>query len=393
MRVLFSTQCGAGHWRPLVPVAQALQAAGHAVAFATTSFGCTDISGHGFQCFPAGIDDWRQPPPKREGIPPRKGPPQATAVWPDVFVDIRAAHAIPDLLAICGHWHPDLVVREMTEFGACVVAARLGLPHATVQVGAYRPDLERSIVQALDRQRGLIGLPPDPALAALYPYLLLTPVPPRLQHPRHILPATTHALRWESFDAETGTAAELPGWLEHLPIRPTVYATLGTAYNRTPGIFAAILAGLREAPLNVIVTLGPNLDPADFGEQPAHIRLERYIPQSLIVPMCDAVIAHGGFSTTLATIAAGLPLVFIPIAADMFDNARRCVALGAAVSIQPDERTPEAILAAVQTVLGHPTYRRNAEHLRDEMLTLPGPAHAVTLLERLAREKQPILSS
>ena len=105
-----------------------------------------------------------------------------------------------------------------------------------------------------------------------------------------------------------------------------------------------------------------------------------------------ATVARTGFSTTLTTIAAGLPLVFIPIAADMFDNARRCVAVGAAVSIQPDERTPEAILAAVQTVLDQPTYRRNAEHLRDEMAALPGPEYAVELLERLARDKQPILA-
>ena len=46
---------------------------------------------------------------------------------------------------------------------------------------------------------------------------------------------------------------------------------------------------------------------------------------------------------------------------------------------------------AVLAVLGAPSYRREAERLRDEIAALPGPEHAVALLERLAAEKQPIL--
>lgn len=122
-------------------------------------------------------------------------PEQAASVWARVSVDIRAARAIPDLLASCAAWHPDLIVREMTEFGGCVVAERLGLPYAAVQMGAYRPDLERSIAATLDRERAAVGLPPDPDRAMLYRYLLLTPVPPRFQDPDRPLPPTAHAVR------------------------------------------------------------------------------------------------------------------------------------------------------------------------------------------------------
>ena len=58
----------------------------------------------------------------------------------------------------------------------------------------------------------------------------------------------------------------------------------------------------------------------------------------------------------------------------------------------PDERTPEAIRAAVRTVLSDPTYRRNARRVRDAMATLPGPEHGVALLEGLVAERRPLVS-
>lgn len=391
MRVLFTTQVGSGHWRPLAPLARALQAAGHAVAFATTPLGCPAIAEHGFMPFPAGVDEWRSPPPQtRDRAVPASGPEQAASVWERVFVGIRAASAIPDLLAIGAAWRPDLIVREMTEFGGCVAAERLGLPHATVQVGAYRSDLEHTIAAALDRERAAVGLPPDPGRAMLYRYLLLTPVPPRFQDPDRPLPPTAHALRWASFDGERAIPTPRPAWVGRLPARPTVLATLGTAYNRTPGVFPAILDGLRDAPVNLAVALGPNLDPAAYGPQPAHIHLERYLPLSDLLPRCDLVVAHGGYGTVLTSLAHGLPLVLLPIAADMFDNARRCAALGVGRVVGPDERTPANIRGAVERVLGTPTYRENARRMRAEIRALPGPERAVALLERLATDRLPI---
>lgn len=57
MRVLFTSLTGSGHWHPLVPFAEALRAAGHDVAFATTPAACAAISALRFRCFPAGTDE------------------------------------------------------------------------------------------------------------------------------------------------------------------------------------------------------------------------------------------------------------------------------------------------------------------------------------------------
>ncbi len=58
MRALCTCVPGYGHFHPMVPVARALQAAGHDVAFATTPVACATLGDFGFQCFPVGIDDW-----------------------------------------------------------------------------------------------------------------------------------------------------------------------------------------------------------------------------------------------------------------------------------------------------------------------------------------------
>jgi MGT family glycosyltransferase len=235
------------------------------------------------------------------------------------------------------------------------------------------------------------GLAPDPGLDMLYRYLHLSCVPPSYQHPGHPLPSTAHALRTVIFDRSG--PEELPGWLTDLvAAHPVVYATLGTGFNHTPGIFEAIIAGLRGQPLELIVTLGRDRDPAEFGDQPSNVHLERYIPQSLLFPRCDAVIAHGGWNTALAALAHGLPMVLIPLGADQPYNAERCAALGVARVVPPAELSPDTLRAAVCEVLADQSYRRNAVRLQAEMHALPDTDYAVALLERLARERQPLLA-
>jgi UDP:flavonoid glycosyltransferase YjiC (YdhE family) len=86
----------------------------------------------------------------------------------------------------------------------------------------------------------------------------------------------------------------------------------------------------------------------------------------------------------LGALAHGLPSVLIPIGADQPLNAERCAHLGVAKVLDPVAATPESVEAAVASVLGDTTYRRNAERLRDEIAALPDLTHAVGLLERLA---------
>jgi len=388
MRVLITTL----HFHPLVPIARALQAVGHHVAFACSEDNRPAMEATGFRFFPAGTSMAELMPqlvPQLMALPPEQ---RDDWVIANTFGSVLPERLLPDLLAVCRDWQPALILRDAVEFGGCLAAEHLGLPYASVEVGVFfpAPMVARIAGPTLGRLRQDLGLPPDPELAMLHRYLHLAFVPPSFQDPAMPHPPTARALRTVVFDRSGDET--LPAWAADLPDRPVVYATLGMAFNRTSDLFAAILAGLRDEPGTLIVTTGRDQDPAQFGPQPPHVHIERYIPQSLLFPRCDLIVCHGGWGTVLAALSVGLPLVLLPLGADQPQNAARCGTLGVGRVVGLEERTPEAIRDAVRAILANPSYRQNAEHIRDEMAALPGPEHAVALLERLARDKEPILA-
>lgn len=87
-------------------------------------------------------------------------------------------------------------VCEEVDFGAMIVAERLTLPHATVLViaaGSFiRP---AAVAEPLNEVRAEHDLPPDPDLAMLSRYLVLSPFPPSYRDPAFPLPATAHSIR------------------------------------------------------------------------------------------------------------------------------------------------------------------------------------------------------
>jgi UDP:flavonoid glycosyltransferase YjiC (YdhE family) len=396
MRVLFTTFAGTGHLHPLVPLARALTAAGHTVAFAAAPAFCPDVEAVGFPCFPAGLDEpeagWASLVPALRDVP-QVGDAWTALFMQHVFGDLLPRHMVPDLLTLGQTWRPDLIVRDPTEFGGCVAAECLKVPHATGREGSFRsPASWRALLgESLDALRRTHGLPPDPEMAMLYRYLGFAWVPPRFLDPAASIHPVMHFLRPTPFDQ--GGVEALPSWVASLPARPTVYATLGTVFNRRPDLFAAIIAALSGEPVNLILTVGRTMDPAQFGELPPNVHVERYIPQTLLFPRCAAVVTHGGFGTVLSALSSGLPLVIIPISADQPRNARRCTALGVGRALDPTEVTPETVREAVRAVLNEPGYRLQAQRLREEMAALPGADHAVALLERLAQEGQPIVAA
>jgi UDP:flavonoid glycosyltransferase YjiC (YdhE family) len=386
MRGLITTQPESGHWHPLVPLARSLNTAGHDVAFASTPAGSSAIAANSFRCFSLGTNSTQEElAAQGERLGTLLPGDRVAAFWAEIFAGTRATRVLPDLLAVCHEWRPTLIVREYMEFAGCVAAERMGLPHAAVQISAWRPWLQPLLAAPLDRLRDSVNLPSDPDLAMPYRHLMLVTAPPSFRDPASPLPPTARSLRPVIFD-QSGQE-QLPEWLEDRPERPTVYATMGTAVNQVPGILEDIVAGLQEEPITLIVTTGRDRAPEDFGPQPPHIHLERYIPQSLLFPYCDLVVTHGGTGTVMAALGNRLPMVILPVAADQPDNARRCVDLGVAETVTTDERAPGTIRAATRKVLADPRYQENAARLRVEIQAMPGPDHAVALLERLEAEQ------
>ena len=285
---------------------------------------------------------------------------------------------------MCEEWRPDLVVCDEIDYGGMIAAELLGLPHATVLVTAAGSLATAEVVaEPLDELRAERGLPPDPQLTVPARHLVLSPFPPSFRDPRCPLPPTAHSFRPGARAAATAAPGE-PPWPVRRAGAPIVYFTLGTEFNVESGdLFSRVLEGLVELPLNILVTVGTDIDPAELGPLPPHVHAAQFVPQELVLPHVSAVVSHGGSGTLIAALARGLPQVVVPMGADQPLNAARCEQLGVARALDPVRATPAEVRDALDTVLTDPSYTSAAGRLRAEIEALPGPPYAVQQLRRL----------
>jgi UDP:flavonoid glycosyltransferase YjiC (YdhE family) len=367
VRLLLTFAGGSGHLEPLVPIAVAAREARHVVAFSGRPAVAGRVRELGFEMLvtgPPGPEAPRTRTPLLELSAERE-----EAVLREGFAGRIARERAAALLELCAEWRPDVLVCGELDFGSMIAAERAQIPFATVLITAtesfVRPDVVAPPLYALRAEHRLAA---DPELTMLGRHLVLSPFPRRLRP----LPADAHAFR--------GAPANRP------PADATaVYFSLGTIFNLESGdLFERVLAGLRDLPVDVIATVGRNLDPAELGPQPGNVRVERHLPQVDVLPRCRAVVSHAGSGSVLGALAHGLPAVLLPMGADQPQNAARCEELGVARVLDALTATPETIREAVADVLENPAYRSAAERIADEIAALPGPEHAAILAGQLA---------
>jgi UDP:flavonoid glycosyltransferase YjiC (YdhE family) len=377
----------------MLPLARALAGAGHEVAFATAGEFLPQIEKYGFASFSAGLslpEQMRQAAqrfPEEHALPPGKE--RFATFVPRMLAGVAAPARATDLVPIVREQRPDVIVHDETDFGAPVAAAVAGTPYADHSVAIFRPlqaaRLARETIAPLWEEWG-VELGP---FGGLFQYLYLDVCPRSLQSPEIDEIDVTHPMT----NARRGAGAESPpAWIHDLPAVPTVYVSLGTLFNHDPHVFAVILEGLGDADLNVIVTIGADLDPAVLGPQPANVHVEGFVPQSALLPHCDVVINQGG-TAIFEILAHGLPLLVLPQGANQFNNAESCVGAGVARSLMPAEVTADAVRAAVRALIDEPSYRERARAVAGEIEAMPGPEHGARLVEQLARERRPLAHS
>ena len=178
--------------------------------------------------------------------------------------------------------------------------------------------------------------------------------------------------------------AEVPAWLTATPTRPRVYLTLGTVSFGAVEVLGRAIAEIAALAVDMLVTVGPEGDPASLGEVPDNVHVERFVAQSAVLPLIDLIVHHGGTGTVLSALEVGLPQLLLPQGADQFINAEILTAAGAARALPNDAQPPAAIGEAVQKLLGDSPERQVATRLCDEIAAMPSPAEVVPALVRLA---------
>jgi UDP:flavonoid glycosyltransferase YjiC (YdhE family) len=391
MKFLFTVQPLFGHFHAMVPLALALKDHGHEVAFATgKNFGPT-VQRVGFQHFPCGLDLSSEPNSIFETLPDWEA---IKAKYPSVgaqqvygFIRALGPKMADDVIELTETWQPDVTIRDPLEFGGYIAAESSGVPHATITWALYI-NPKPLCPEALSELRQRYALSDDPELNTLDRYLVFNFLPDAWQFPMAPFPQVTHRFCAPPFDLSS--EAQLPEWITALPDRPTVYATLGTTFNPSPTTFQAILAALSTEDVNAIITVGRSMDPSQFQPLPPHIHIERYIPQTLLLPHCAAVIFHGGYNSLHTTLWHGLPMVITPLGAgDQYPTGLLCDHLGVGRLVKEQPPEPEAIRAALKAVIEQPDYRARAQQLQRDIKELPDLAEAVKRLEILARTHEP----
>lgn len=388
MRVLLTTQPAYGHFHPMLPLAVALRKAGHDVQFATGARFGEVIRAAGFESNGAGLD-WLES--DKSGMPQELRPSPGCTIeeyFTQQFVTATAASLARDVTKLQTTWAPDVIVRERTEFGGAIAADALAIPAAAVQVASpslFTSAQLKSIEPAYNRARADVGLVADGGLAALEAQMVFSWAPQELHDPEIRLPPHLVALRPYALDRVEN--AELPEWAHDLGVdRPLVYATLGTVFNNPAfelPFFPAVMLGLEHEPVDVVITVGTNVDPDSLGAHPTNIHIHRYVSQSLLFPRCSVIVCHAGYGTLLQAIEHAVPVIAVPFGADQHLNASAVSRLAIGNVIEEDNLTPESIRAAVRSLIHDETAKHNIQRLRAAGNELPTTEHAVHLIENL----------
>ena len=228
--------------------------------------------------------------------------------------------------------------------------------------------------------REQVGLEPDPGLERLSRTPSFTLLPGSLEDPV----ALEHPQPLRFRVPEPRRPRPLPDWWSN-DDWPLVYLTFGSVaptMDFFPGVYRAAIDALSELPVRVLVTIGRDRDPAELGPVPPQVHVARWIPQADVMPHAAAMVCHGGSGTVTAGLAAGIPMVVVPLFADQPHNARRVADVGAGIALEPPELV--RLADAVRRLLTDRSYRDGAARIAEETQRLPTVDTATKILRNLA---------
>jgi UDP:flavonoid glycosyltransferase YjiC (YdhE family) len=383
MRVLMTTKAGAGHFGPLVPFARALRRAGADVVIAAPRQAAPMVRAARLPLW--AFDD--PPAAERDAIfasVRHSTQPEAKRIVGDVFARIDARAAYPGVLAACHVWRPDVIISEITEFAGPLAADAIGVPSIAVGISQQKrtEQVTPLIAPAIDELRARFDLAPDPTGKRMVDRPCFTLIPEALEDPA--IPDSGSALRFR--ELSRGPHAALPDWWDGDP-RPLIYLTFGSVAPTMeffPGMYRQAIAALASLPVRVLVTIGRDRDPAELRPLPASVHVERWVEQNDVMPHAAAMVCHGGSGTVTIGLAAGVPMVVLPLFADQSWNSARLAAIGAGIELQGGPDAAPGVGEAVHRLLADPSYRDRAQRVAEQVRALPPVETAVRIVRDLA---------
>lgn len=300
---------------------------------------------------------------------------------------------------------PDAVVADILTLAPALAAERAGVPWATLvphvfpvgapgfppySLGARLPrtaagralwaGLERFVAgglergrRELDETRRRLGMAPSGRVhGGLSPHLCLVATLPELEYPRE-WPGHVEVVGPLQFELDHHDVEPPPG------DGPLVLVAPSTAQDPEHVLLRSALRGLEGEPLRVLATWNRRL-PAHPLPVPANARVVEWLSYARTMPCCDLVVSHAGHGTLMRALTGGAPVLAVPAAGDMNENAARLAWAGLGVRLPRRFCTPRAIRLAAASALADGALRERVRAVgpRD------GAPRAAGLVERLA---------
>ena len=410
-QILMTTWDGAGATPPLMSVARALVERGHSVRVLADPVLRSEVEATGAQHI-----SWTRAPHRKSRdveshfVRDWEAGPEGFARMRDNIAVGPAAAFAADVRAEIDRRATDCLLTELLLWGPQVAAEAAGVPYVvlnpTINIvpAPGVPPFGQGLLPALteaDRDRDRVGADLamqawDAALPALNAARAEQGLPP-LEHvvDQGRSAARTLVMTSAAFDfmgplpptvKHVGPRLDDPswagGWSHPSGDEPLVLAALSCDFQNQADLLRRIAAALGELPVRGVMTTGKGIDPASVPA-PANVQIVRFAPHVEVLREAAAVVTHCGHGTTIKALAAGVPLVCLPMGRDQFDIAARVVHRGAGVRLEASA-DPEAIATSLRQVLGEPRYRDAAARIAQVITEETATDRAVEEIEMVA---------
>jgi UDP:flavonoid glycosyltransferase YjiC (YdhE family) len=175
---------------------------------------------------------------------------------------------------------------------------------------------------------------------------------------------------------------ELPAYLLE-PGDPWALVTISSQLQDDVPLARAALDALASRRLRVVLTLGPDHDPAELRSVPANARVERTVSHAAVLEGAALLVSHAGHGSVMKALWYGRPMVLVPWGRDQPGVAARAATLGVAEVVHREDASAEALSAAIGTVLDEKPMREEAEQQGARLRATDPPGRAAELLETL----------
>ncbi|MGO8960248.1 MAG: glycosyltransferase [Streptosporangiaceae bacterium] len=161
-----------------------------------------------------------------------------------------------------------------------------------------------------------------------------------------------------------------------------IYFSLGSLGSADVALMRRVIRCLSATAHRYIVSMGPLFDQIELGP---NMTGAEFLPQASILPVCDAVITHGGNNTITECLHFGKPTIILPLFWDQYDNAQRMQELGLGIRLDTYRFTDAQLHGALNRLLGDGRLRGSLAAAAARVQRRDGVRKAADLIEKAAR--------